>query len=46
MMVLQQSCPHSDFKHLPFFLDPLHFPEDATPPEERDLDVLLYGNTW
>ena len=32
--------------HLPFFLDPAHFPEHAAPPSARPTDVLVYGSTW
>ena len=46
MILLQQSCPGSTFLHLPYFFDPLDVPEDTTPPEDRPIDVFLYGSTW
>jgi hypothetical protein len=43
---LQEACPATSFMHLPFFLDPAHFPEHAAPPSARPTDVLVYGSTW
>eukprot|EP00961_Rhodomonas_salina_P200727 2707994-Rhodomonas_salina.1 len=48
LQVLEEECPGVSFHYLPFFLDPSHFhlPKPPASNADRDIDVLVYGNTW